>query len=362
MAISRSHVAAIAAFLALGGCSDGLYSGNGAASPGSTAVSSVALPGIPAAQVTPGAPTGTFVGGRVQQLRTEFQTLMNNMSAQSNQLGALRAQSNQTAQSYFTLIGAINARLQAGTTPGNPELVAAWNSAQGELDKLTADLGRLNSLGTEVSSTSSQAAYILESVRATYGLSGAVDEDHRQLKVLENEVNQSIVLVDRLLSELSQDINRQNAYLATERNNLVTLNLAIKNGRMLGPSVANRAFSAAPPITGAPSTFAVPPGVAGRRPLVVIRFDESRVQYEQQLYSAVSEALQRRPDAMFDLVAISPNRGSAADVALNASASKKHAETVLRALTDMGVTPGRVALSSTTSTAAVVNEVHLYVR
>ena len=43
---------------------------------------------------------------------------------------------------------------------------------------------------------------------------GAVDEDHRQLKILENEINQSIVLIDRLLSELSTDIARDWRLLA----------------------------------------------------------------------------------------------------------------------------------------------------
>ena len=41
-----------------------------------------------------------------------------------------------------------------------------------------------------------------------------------------------------------------------------------------------------------------------RRPLVVIRFDRANVPYEQALYTAVSRALERRPQALFDLVAV----------------------------------------------------------
>ena len=94
----------------------------------------------------------------------------------------------------------------------------------------------------------------------------------------------------------------------------------------------------------------------------MIRFDRANVQYEQPLYNAVSRALQRRPNAVFDLVAIAPNRGNTARVALATSSSKKNAETVLRSLSDMGLPLDRVRLSALTSNTAATNEVHIYVR
>ena len=99
-----------------------------------------------------------------------------------------------------------------------------------------------------------------------------------------------------------------------------------------------------------------------RQPLVVIRFDRTNVQYEQPLYNAISRALQRRPNAMFDLVAVAPSGGNAARVALASSSSKKNAETVLRSLSDMGLPLERVRLSALTSNSAQTSEVHLYVR
>jgi hypothetical protein len=367
MVISKSRVAALIAVLALGACSqDAVISDTG----------TPPAPGVfQPSQVTPGASTGTAVGARVQQMRADFVRTMGTLSEQTNRLQAIRQQATQDAQGYYALVAGINARLQVGTTPGNPELVNAWNQAQTQLEKLNSDLSQMNSLGTAVSDTSSQAAFLLESVRATYGISGAVDEDHRQLKILENEVNQSIVLVDRLLSELSTDIARQSAYVSAERNNLVTLNLAVKNGRLLGPSLQNRPYQqgaapAALPPAGAPPqrVAALPPGAPNvtitqnRRPLLVVKFDHPRVQYEQALYDAVSEALRRKPNAAFELVAVAPARGSVADVALSQSASKQQAETVLRSLTSMGIDPGRVGLSSSVSVAANTTEVQLYVR
>jgi len=369
MATFKTRVVALIAALALGACSqDALFSdGSTAAAPPSP----ISGPTFQPAQVSGGPSTGTAVGARVQQMRADFVRLMGELTQQSGQLQGIRAQATQDAQQYYTLVAGISARLQVGTTPGNPELVAAWNQAQTQLEKLNTDLSQMNTLATTVSGTSSQATFLLESVRATYGVSGAVDEDHRQLKIMENEINQSIVLVDRLLSETSHDIARQTAYVAAERNNLVTLNLAVKNGRLLGPSVTNRTFqqsSVAPTPTLAPGVRSGSPAaapvasLANRRPLLIVRFDQPRVQYEQALYASIAEALQRKPDATFDLLAVAPARGSIADVSLNSSASKRHAENVLRSMTEMGVNPNRVGLASTTSAAAQNNEVHLYVR
>lgn len=370
MAIIKSRVVALIAALALGACSqDALFSDDSSST--ATTTTPAPPPGIfQPSQVAPGPSTGTVVGQRVQQIRSDFTQLMGTLNGETGQLQSIRRQATQDAQAYYSLVAGINARLQAGTTPGNPELVAAWNQAQTQLEKLNTDLSQMNSLATQASGTSSQVAFLLESVRATYSVSGAVDEDHRQLRVLENEIGQSIVLVDRLLTELATDISRQTAYVNAERNNLVTLNLAVKNGRLLGPSLQNRPFqqqSAASPTRAAPPSR-VPPSrrvastTRAEQPVLIVRFDKPRVEYEQALYSVVNEALRRKPTATFELVAVAPARGSVADVSLNTSISKKNAEDVLRSLTEMGINPNNVGLKSTTSVAAAVSEVQLYIR
>ena len=94
----------------------------------------------------------------------------------------------------------------------------------------------------------------------------------------------------------------------------------------------------------------------------MIRFDRTTVNYQQALYTAVSRALERRPDASFDLVAVSPSGGSTAQAALDTGKSWKNAQEVLRALTDMGLPPSRVSLSATTAADTSSNEVRLFVR
>jgi hypothetical protein len=95
---------------------------------------------------------------------------------------------------------------------------------------------------------------------------------------------------------------------------------------------------------------------------MVIRFDKPNVAYEQALYSAVSRALDRRPGATFDVVAISRGGGNANQSALNTSNTKRNAESVVRSLTNMGLPPERINLSATSSTSARGNEVQVFVR
>ncbi len=314
-----------------------------------------------APSVTPGSPTGTYVGAQVAALRSALQRLQENINQQNAGLQQLRQGMAQDASRYFSLVGSINSRLQVGTTPGNPELIAQWNQAQGALDRMSDDIAKLNSLSNQAASDSSLAAYILESIKAAYGLQGAVDEDHRQLGLLESDVNRTVVLVDRLLNSLSDDISRQSSYVSNERGNLVTLSLAIKNGELFGQSLGNRAFATATPAL-APTRGSPLTGIGERRPLVVIRFDRPNVEYDQALYNAVSHALQRRPEASFDLVAVTPNAGSPAQVALHTDASKRNAQRVLRSLTQMGLPADRITLSATTSASVQSNEVQIYVR
>ena len=315
--------------------------------------------------VTPAPNTGTFVGQKVAVLRNELGALQQRLQTRNQQLQQIRTTTTGNSQAYHGTIAAINTRLQVGTTPGNPILINQWNQAQLQLERIGADISSMNSLANAVASDSSMSAYLLESTRAAYGLSGAIEEDHRQLAILEDETNRTVVLVDRLLNELSEDISRQTAYVGNERANLTTLSHAIKNGELLGASLANRAYAAPAPIaSSAPFSGANTQNFqsGNRQPLVVIRFDRPDVPYEQALYTAVNRTLQNRPQSVFDVVAVSPMQGGAADVALNQSKATRNAQRVLRSLTDMGLPASRVNLSTSSSGQALTSEVHVYAR
>jgi hypothetical protein len=308
--------------------------------------------------------TGTVVGERVQLLASELESLQVDIIEQNRRLQEIRAAGIEAARTYFDRVSTINARLQVGTTPGNPILVEQWTEAQAALDRFNQLLAEMNDLATRVSAATGTAAFLLESVRATYGLSGAVDEDHEHLNTLEDETSQTVVLIDRLATELSQDISRTNSFLTTERANLQALQLAVANGELYGLALSNRVFiSSVPRAANVREPQAGGIGVdAGTPPLVVIRFNRDDIDYEQPLYQAVSAALDRRPEAVFDLVAVSPAGGDQTATTVAANRARTNAERVLRTLIDMGLPASRITLSAAAGPEAEGSEVHLYVR
>jgi hypothetical protein len=313
--------------------------------------------GAPVATITPiqisaGADTGTQVNRTIQSIRAQIQGLQQKIGVNAGRLNTLRAQGAGSASAYQNSKARITARLQIGTTRGNPELVAEWNSAQTSLDALTGNINTLNALGTDVTNDSSVAHFALNQIAATRNVSGAVDEDHRQLALLEDETSQTIVLIDRLLREVSDNVQRQTAYAANERSNLTVLANAIKSGELYG-ALSN-------PV-GASITTSQQLASAGS-PLVVIKFDRPDVDYQQILYAALNQALQARPSAGFEVVAVSPSKGNAASVQIAQTTARRHAQDVMRSMTDMGVPATRLGVASTTDPAAGGNEVRVFVR
>ncbi len=221
--------------------------------------------------------------------------------------------------------------------------------------------------------------FFLQDVRASFSLSGAVEEDHVRLAQLEDAITATSVFIDRLLNNVNDDINRTTAYVTVERENLRILGLAVEKGDLFGKSLSNRPFSSASLANFMPETTAPAPSsssmsastpaatsasmAAGMRPLVKIRFDRPDVSYEQPVYSAVNEALRRYPDARFELrFAVHPSNGNPAETAIESAQARRDAEKVLRSLTQMGLSLDRIDLSYMPSADASTDEVHLYVR
>ena len=388
MSIRASHFAILATALLLGGCAyaDDLFGTNWSGEHSTVATAppqqQATIYSVPPSQAelnpqptnspsstyeNSGATTNTVVSQKVQSLRSDLQRLKGNVAQREQDLTAARASVQRDSQAYFDTVARINSRLQTGTTPGNPNLIAQWNQAQTALDRINGDIGQLNRVSTQAAADSSFASYLTNATQAAFSLQGAVDEDHRQLTAIQTDVDATTVKLDALLNSVSDDIARQSNYVANERDNLVTLSQAIKNGRLYGPSLANRAFAPTPVArTNLPARHAEaaaqPSATTGNRPLVVIRFDRPNVTYEEALYTAISRALERKPSATFELVAVAPSAGTAAQVAVNSNASKHNAENVMRSLTNMGLPADRVTLSATTSGDVHSNEVRIYVR
>lgn len=362
-----------------------------------------------------GPSSGTVVGNRAMELRDEVLRLRSSVNLNAQEFSVLRANGAAGAVQYHSTVAAITARLQNGTTRGNPILLRQWDEAEASLNEVTNSLNRLNALQTSVAADASLASYMLESVQAGFLLSGAVDEDHDQLKLLRDEVSRQVVQLDYLRNQVADDIQRQTTYLTTERANLQTLAFAITRGELMGGSVANRPVivnpspvmmlpqgaSASPRGSVAPTPMAAPlspvtsSGSLGPAPmspreymqesglsntpptfptgdtavaptagrlLVLVRFNQATVEYEQQLSGAISMALQRKPDAQFSVIAVTPASGDPAEIATMNEAASRYADGVKRSMVSLGLAPSRIASSSTQSQDARSPEVHVYVR
>ncbi len=206
--------------------------------------------------------------------------------------------------------------LQARLADHDESLRRIRAGAGGDAEPHADTVAARNGLADTLAAEAGTATYLLAVAGATYLLPGAAETDHRQLAALEIRVRQAQAQADRLLGQLGRAA--------------VT---ARRDDRSPRPS----------------------------RPLVVIRFDSAGVAYQEPLYTAMSKALERYPAARFGLVAVTPGGRSSAEMALNQATSRRHAEAVLRSMTEMGLPPGRVSLSATTSLNARSSEIHVYV-
>lgn len=93
-------------------------------------------------------------------------------------------------------------------------------------------------------------------------------------------------------------------------------------------------------------------------PLVVIRFNQRKVYYDQQLYNAVSRAVAIKPTVMLELVSFLPTSGNRST---NEQLAQRNLSGVIQSLNKMGVPRERIRVVQENSAAIRYHEIHLYV-
>ena len=329
--------------LGIAGCANT----NSGLPPGSTRLQAPAAPAVreapaPASAVreTAPAPQGgdSFVVRKVRQLGGEAEALAKVIEGLEKAHAGLRDGARLRAESYHGRVGAIEARLKIGTTRANPRLRAQWDAAQSMLAGLDGDVSAWDVLRTRAAEADSRAAFLNDSVLNAFELSGAVEEDHRELHAIGDRAAHMSVTVTRLLDEVSAASERQSRLVTAERRELALLAEAIDAGS-LEDGVVSGAYSAR---------------AAEERPLAVVRFDDPNVAYEEALSAAVQQVLDRRPGSTFEVVGVSPGGSMAA--------AADYADKVHRSLRRMGVAASRLRIATRADGDASVEEVRLYVR
>ena len=103
------------------------------------------------------------------------------------------------------------------------------------------------------------------------------------------------------------------------------------------------------------TTAPAPPSVDPRTPLLAISYDTPNPGYQDKLQYAVHAAEARAPSVQYDVYAILPAGGDAAQ-------AQSSAVEVMRAVLAQGVPASRVHLGLRTEPAEAVRQVRVYVR
>lgn len=97
-------------------------------------------------------------------------------------------------------------------------------------------------------------------------------------------------------------------------------------------------------------------------PLVIIRFNQSRVYYDQQLYKAISQAVAIKPDVMIDVVSFAPETNDTTLDRQWQAAASAHTQQVVATLNSIGVPTSRITVSGQRLAGIRSDETHVFVR
>ena len=132
--------------------------------------------------------SGTFVGQKIDPLKTDYTSVGDAFDVHRDSYEEVKSRVYGAATEFFGTVAAINTKLQLGTTPGNPVLVRQYDQAQGELDNIEEYLREINLLNQKVNADAGVVALLKSTINKVLRLAGAIDQDHRQLEVLEDDV------------------------------------------------------------------------------------------------------------------------------------------------------------------------------
>ena len=305
-------------------------------------------------------PVFTYVGQRIIEMQEEFTKLDADIKQGEDSFEELKFNGIKSAENYHSIVAAIAARLQIGTTPGNPILLNQYEQAQTELAEVGAQGQNLVDVGNQIALFSTRVSYLLEQARSAKKLRGAVDEDHRNLSFFQDALKRRSVDVLRILEDLNETVRRRDIFLAAERRRLTQLATAISVGESFGLGLG--ALGSLPAINDNENTElerrsdSIP---VSPNPIAVFRINEQE-NYEQNLFGAISATLDKAPKSRFTLVAVSSSAGNPSEQAERAANARNDVSKLINALVSMGMPVDRISVSSLSVANVENTEVRLY--
>ena len=299
--------------------------------------------------------TGTFVGQKVMTFRGELSQLQNSIRTNNAELQKIRNLIINNALEYHKTIAEIETKLQVGTTPGNPRMFEKLAKAENNIQVMNTNAAALNQLSGKISADTANTDYLVEAIRSAYSISGAVDEDHQQLRVLENEAGQTSILMHSLLNEINSDINRQQQYVKTASSNISSLSSAVRVGSfgVNNVPVSTPLLLSNNYMKSTQKDVELPTAYTSSKPLFIARFSNKDVAYKEGLKKAVANAVAKKKNVMFDVVAVNP---------LQKDSANDYASKIFQEIIAFGVTADRVNISSKIDAEADYPSVMIFVK
>lgn len=328
MLMKSLSAAALVATLLLGGCA---WFEDSAVPVMTGETGEVLAPAVPFASLPHGGvtqfdSTGTAAGEEAAALRAELASVQ--QSADSVYAIAQRAMAGAASD-----LGLYQQEAAAGQAA----------EAEGQLESATSRVAEMSAMVEQFAQASAYVGELRGRAQAAYNLDGVTEEDRQQLSVLEGEINRTGAVIEQAMGELNTQVTRHQEALAR-----------------VGQSGVTDVTSTDLPIAG--PVIPAPGFQSGASPFITINFAGASPAYQSEVATAMNQAMSRRPDAIFDIVAVSPSVGSRSDVRAATRAAQNSADDVLRYVISLGVNPERTTLSSTTSDGVGSNEVRIYIR
>jgi hypothetical protein len=298
-----------------------------------------------APEAQPAAPSTPF-GQKLGELRADHARLRQTIADHDKTYRTIRGAIERHSTSYAALSTQLAAKLEAGTAPQDPLITGDIHRGRAEIERIGAEISALKGLAALAVNDAAMAAKLHEAASEASRLSGGTEAEEGARATLEEEIRRSATSLDLMVNGIAFDVESLEAFTAAERATFALL----AQGREAIPSP--------PPISPTPAQTMA----SALQPLIVIRFDRPNVAYKQPLYQAVKTALERRPNAVFDLVVVSASGGDADAASANLAAANRHAGMVLATLDQMGLPLERVVLSGHSSPDIANNEIRLFVR
>ena len=198
------------------------------------------IPGLPIARLSlPAIPPSTYTvkptGTQVGEKATEYQKMIQSIGDQSNTIirstRNLYEQAIATVNTYHLIVSKIEAKLQLGTTPANPQLIELEDKALQRLNKIEEMIVRMDELAIGFSENSEQVETLSFQIEEALHIPGAVDEDHAHLFVMSEELKKVSLAINQVTSILTANATRQKEWLNAERIRFATLSSSIGKGK-----------------------------------------------------------------------------------------------------------------------------------